>query len=276
MTTTAPTRPPAGALPLRRRSGGDVARTATRVTGELFITVGVVVLLFLAWQLWGTGLVTSRAQDGLRGQLDQQFAATPPGGSATTGGAGTGGTGTSGGSGSGGSGSGGTGSGGSPGTPVRPGTPVPPGPAVAAPPEGGPVARLLIPAIDVDWVVVQGVGLSDLADGPGHYPASAMPGQVGNTAIAGHRTTHGAPFFRVAELRTGDTIDVRVPGRTYTYRVTSTEIVEPDRVGVVAPVPDRPGVTPTRRLLTLTSCNPRYSARQRIVVHAELDSTRAS
>lgn len=273
MTTTAPTRPPTGTVPLERRSGGDVARTATRVTGELLITVGVIVLLFLAWQLWGTGLVTSRAQDGLRGQLDQQFAATPPGGSATP----PGGSPTPPGrDGTGDTRSGGTGSAGSPATPVQPGTPVLPGPAVVTPPEGGPVARLLIPAIDVDWVVVQGVSLSDLADGPGHYPASAMPGQVGNTSIAGHRTTHGAPFFRIAELRTGDPIEVRVPGRTYTYRVTSTEIVKPSQVGVVAPVPDRPGVVATRRLLTLTSCNPQYSARQRIVVHAELASTRAS
>lgn len=261
MTTTAPTRPPTGAVAVRRRSGGDVARTVTRVTGELFITVGVVVLLFLTWQLWGTGLITTRAQDGLRGQLDRQFAATPPGGSAQTGGTGSGTTG---------------GTGGGTGTPVRPGTAVQPGAPVPTPPEGDPVARLVIPAIALDWVVVQGVGLSDLADGPGHYPASVMPGQVGNSAIAGHRTTHGAPFFRIADLHTGDPIEVRVAGRTYTYRVTSTEIVQPDRVDVVAPVPDQPGARPTRRLLTLTSCNPRYSARQRYVVHAELTSTRAS
>ncbi len=254
MTTTAPPRPPAGVVAGPRRSRGDVARTTARVTGELCITLGAVVLLYLAWQLWGTGLVTSRAQDGLRGQLDRQFAATRPGTAATNGGAASAGD-----------------------APTAPSArTVPPGPAVAAPPDGHPLARLVIPAIGVDWVVVQGVALADLADGPGHYPDSAMPGQVGNTAIAGHRTTHGAPFFRVADLTTGDPIQLRVPGRTYTYRVTSTEIVQPGQVGVVAPVPDHPGVRPTRRLLTLTSCNPQYSARERIVVHAELTSTRAS
>ena len=269
MTTTAPTRPPTGAVPTRRRSGGDVARTTARVIGEVLVTLGVVVLLFLAWQLWGTGLVTSRAQDGLRDQLDRQFAQAAPGRSTEPA---TGATPDPGAT----APAGGTAPPGTPVTPVAPGATVAPGPAIAAPPDGDPLARLVIPAIDVDWVVVQGVGLSDLADGPGHYPDSAMPGQVGNTAIAGHRTTHGAPFFRIAELATGDPIEVQVSGRTYTYRVTSTEIVQPGQVGVVAPVPDQPGVTPTRRLLTLTSCNPRYSARERYVVHAELTSTRAS
>ncbi len=254
MTLSAPPRapsPPPRALPARR-SAGNVARGIARGTGELLLTLGAVVLMFVAWQLWGTGVATSQAQDALGRQLDRQWsgAAAGPG---TTGAARP--------------------------TPARPtpprqGAAVQPGPPVPAPAEGDALLRLHIPAIDVDWVVLEGVQLPDLADGPGHYPGSAMPGQVGNFAVAGHRTTHGAPFFRIAELRAGDTVEAEVADLVHSYRVTSHDIVQPGAVEVVAPVPGRPGVEPTQRLLTLTSCNPRYSASQRYVVHAELISTR--
>ena len=98
-----------------------------------------------------------------------------------------------------------------------------------------------------------------------------MPGGVGNFAMAGHRTTYAKPFNRVQELQVGDPIVVRTESTWYVYRVTSTEIVRPQDVGVVAPVPGRPGAKATERSITLTTCHPMYSARQRFIVHGVLD-----
>ena len=133
--------------------------------------------------------------------------------------------------------------------------------------EGDPLARIEIPKIGVDKIVVAGVELSDLRKGPGHYPNTALPGQIGNAAIAGHRTTYGAPFFRVDELAVGDEIIVTTVQGTFRYLVTETKIVKPTDFSVLDPTPDA--------TLTLTSCNPRYSSRQRIVVKAKLDTTKS-
>ena len=132
--------------------------------------------------------------------------------------------------------------------------------------EGGrPAPRIEIPKIGVDKIVVAGVALSDLRKGPGHYPNTPLPGQLGNAAIAGHRTTYGAPFFRVDELAAGDEIIVTTVQGTFRYLVTEIKIVKPTDFSVLDPTPDA--------TLTLTSCNPRYSSRQRIVVKARLDTT---
>ncbi|MGI8681140.1 MAG: class E sortase, partial [Mycobacteriales bacterium] len=122
-------------------------------------------------------------------------------------------------------------------------------------------------------VIVEGVARGDLRRGPGHYPGSAMPGQVGNFAVAGHRTTYGAPFGRLDELRPGDAIVLETRASWLTYRVTGTRVVAPNEVAVTAPVPDAPGRQPTQASLTLTTCNPRYSARQRLVVFGLLAKT---
>lgn len=124
------------------------------------------------------------------------------------------------------------------------------------------MARIEIPKIGVDWIVVEGVELDHLADGPGHYTGTPLPGQNGNAAIAGHRTTHGAPFYRINELAAGDQIVLTTPQGRFTYDVSSTQIIRPWQTEVVAPTPDAQ--------LTLTSCNPRYSSRERFVVHALL------
>ncbi len=152
--------------------------------------------------------------------------------------------------------------------PGRPGGPDP----TVEPVEGKPFAVLRIPRLGDDYsrVVVEGVSHADLQKGPGHYPGTALPGAVGNTVISGHRTTYGAPFSNVDALRPGDVIDIQVRYRTYHYRVTGTRIVSPDAREVLLPVPDRPGVVPTERLLTLTTCNPKYSAAQRLVVVAQM------
>jgi sortase A len=126
---------------------------------------------------------------------------------------------------------------------------------------GSPVARLRIPSLGLDRIVVEGVGTAELRRGPGHYPGTSRPGEAGNVAIAGHRTTYGAPFGDVHLLRASDRITLdTVDGRSIHYEVIGTEIVSPGEVSVLADKGDD--------RLTLTSCHPRRSARRRIVVSA--------
>ena len=129
--------------------------------------------------------------------------------------------------------------------------------------EGDPIANLQIPKIGVDKIVVSGVSTDDLRRAPGHFPDTAMPGQLGNAAIAGHRTTFGAPFYRIDELDAGDPIIVTTIAGRFTYKVTGTQIVDPGDFEVLAPTDDA--------VLTLISCHPRLSAAKRIVVRATLD-----
>ena len=128
--------------------------------------------------------------------------------------------------------------------------------------EGDPIGRLRIDRIGVSQVVVEGTNAGDLRAGPGHYPDTPLPGQRGTVAIAGHRTTYGAPFRRVDKLRRNDEIVVVMPYGRFTYRVERTQIVPPTAVSV------------TRRVsydrLVLTACHPLYSAAKRIVVFARL------
>ena len=139
-------------------------------------------------------------------------------------------------------------------------------------------ARIYIPAVglgmDEPSVVVQGVGVEDLKKGgPGHIPESQAPGEVGNTVLSGHRTTYGAPFADLGELAVGDEVIVETRTDFFTYTMTGSEIVRPSAIEVTYPVPGEFGAVPTQRLLTLTTCNPKYSARQRLVIRAELTAT---
>jgi sortase A len=140
-------------------------------------------------------------------------------------------------------------------------------PELAAPP-GSSIGRLYIPRIGKHWVVVEGVSQKDIAYAPGHYPNSAKPGQVGNFAVAGHRSP--AIFWDLDTMRTGDAIVVETRTTYYVYRVTQQKIVTPTAVGVVAAVPGKPGATPTTAMLTLTTCNPKWDNYQRLIVHATL------
>ena len=145
-------------------------------------------------------------------------------------------------------------------------------PGLPAPSEGDPLGRIELPSIGVDKTVVFGVGRDTLRSGPGNYPSSALPGEMGNVAIAGHRTTHGAPFGDLDQLAPGDEIHLDTPAGRLTYRVQGHEagdggllghrIVSPSEVGVIGDHGDD--------RLTLTACHPKYSARQRIVVSALL------
>ncbi|MBA2280239.1 MAG: class E sortase, partial [Acidimicrobiia bacterium] len=134
--------------------------------------------------------------------------------------------------------------------------------------DGDSLTRILIPDIDVDVVVVEGVSPSALRAGAGHYPSTPLPCEAGNVAIAGHRTTYGRPFHNldllteVSELQPGSRITLEIPIGECTYEVTDIRIVAPTEVGVIAPTPDNQ--------LTLTTCHPKGSAAQRLIVTARL------
>jgi len=133
--------------------------------------------------------------------------------------------------------------------------------------EGGPVGRIKVGKIGLDEVVVQGTGTGDLRRGPGHYPDTPLPGARGTVAVAGHRTTYGAPFRRLDQLGRGDRIEMLMPYGRFTYTVERTRIVPPTATWVTnRAAHDR---------LVLTACHPLYSAAQRIVVFARLSTARA-
>lgn len=129
-------------------------------------------------------------------------------------------------------------------------------------------ARLWVPRFGDDAVpIAQGIERDPILDhiGIGHYPGTAMPGQMGNFAIAGHRTSYGKPFNKIAELEEGDPIIVETAEYWYVYSYTASAVVDPSAVETIAPVPNRPGVTPTERVITLTACHPMYSRAERWV-----------
>ncbi|GII84693.1 hypothetical protein Ssi03_26830 [Sphaerisporangium siamense] len=141
---------------------------------------------------------------------------------------------------------------------------------------GDAVALIRIPRLgrDYEYAVLEGVTPEDLRRGPGHYPGTAAPGAVGNFVLSGHRTTYAAPFNRIDELRRGDEIVVEAPKARYTYRVSGKSVVDPSQVEVIAPVPGQPGRRPSEAMITLTTCHPEYSARQRLIVFGVLSGTR--
>ncbi|GGK92579.1 class E sortase [Sphaerisporangium melleum] len=141
---------------------------------------------------------------------------------------------------------------------------------------GQAIALIKIPRLgrDYEYAVLEGVTSEDLRRGPGHYPGTAGPGKIGNFVLSGHRTTYAAPFNRIDELRTGDAIVIDAREARYTYRVSGTEVVAPEDVEVIAPVPNRPGARPKEAVITLTTCHPEYSARQRLIVHGVLSGRR--
>jgi sortase A len=241
--------PPAGAPAppahgrVRRRGG--VVGSVVGFVGELLITAGVFLGLFVVWQLWWTDVQADRVHTEVMAAQDW---------------------------------------------PDPPVVQADDGPAVASEHRGEPpvldeppledvFARFYVPAWGADYVepIAQGVDKASVLDrlGIGHYPGTAMPGGLGNFALAGHRTTYGKPFHRVAELEAGDALVVRTKDTWYVYRMTEHLIVWPNQVEVVSPVP---GLMPgepipelTQRFITLTACHPMYSAAQRYIIHGELD-----
>jgi sortase A len=126
--------------------------------------------------------------------------------------------------------------------------------------KGDSIARIEIPSIGVDEYVVEGTDLESLRKGPGHYPETPLPGERGTSAIAGHRTTYGAPFRHIDELDPGDRIIIDMPDGRFIYRVEESKIVDDQDLSVLEPV--------GYRRLMLSACHPLYSAAQRIIVYA--------
>ena len=210
---------------------GDRVRQVLRGLGQLLMTLGVIVLLFCVYELKVTSLYTAQQQTELEKRLTRTWASAPA-------------------------------------TPPAPGKPV----VTAVPALGSAFARIYLPTLgrSQEHVVVEGVEKADLKKGPGHYPGTAAPGAIGNLVMSGHRTTYGAPFNRLDELHVGDPIVVETRDFYYTYLVTGTTIVQPTALGETDPVPNHPGVKATQRILTLTTCNPKYSAKTRLVVRGLL------
>jgi LPXTG-site transpeptidase (sortase) family protein len=129
---------------------------------------------------------------------------------------------------------------------------------------GTPIGQILIPSINVDVIMVEGVGKSDLKEGPGHWPETPFPGQGGNFVVSGHRTTYGKPFYNLDKVKVGDEITLVFPYAVVTYSVTENFVVFPDEVETVG----QQGIEE----VSLAACHPWYSAKQRIVVKGEMTS----
>src|SRR5215813_2326682 len=212
--------------------GGPAMRTLVRVFGECCVTAGAVVLLFLAYLLWGTALQASQQQHAFADQLQQEWRARH----------------------------------------VEPAT------AKLHLAVGRPFAFIRIPRFGRHWrfAIVQGTGLPQLALGPGHVPGTALPGGIGNFAVAAHRVTAGNPFYRLNDLRPGDKVLVETAAATYTYQVTTTELVLPDDTAVLDPVPGRPRQHPSKALITLITCDPPWTGTHRIIVFGSLQARNAA
>lgn len=206
-------------------------RTAIRGFGEILITLGLIVLLFAAYEVYGKAFQVNAEQNRLDTALDQAWGAPPPASTPA----------------------------GTPAAPVVKDRPIP----------GAGVARLYIPRLGKQWVVVEGVSLEDIKLAPGRYPESQMPGETGNFAVAGHRMP--SVFWDLDKMRNGDTIVAESRTGWFVYKVSKVHIIRPSEVSVKAANPDDPSAPPTRKLLTITTCNPKWDNYQRLVVQAELD-----
>lgn len=223
---TAATQSPGRSAPGRRNTGWRIVS----VVGELLMTLGVVLLLLVGYELWWTNVQAEQAVAAQREELantwreDVNEVATAP-----------------------------------------------------IPSEA--FALMYIPRLQADvWAtpLIEGVSSDDLAKGIGHFPESAMPGEVGNAAFAGHRATHGEPLKGIDLLQVGDMVYIETATGWYSYRLTEDEIVLPTDVWVVDPVPGSPpGTVPTQPQLTLVTCNPRWGSTERWIWWGELTDVRS-
>ena len=240
---------PQPAPPARSRtSGGDAVRLVLRGIGQTLVTAGLVVLLFVVYEVWVTNLFAHAAQAKVHTALENEWATgqdplSLPGGSQN-------------------------------GIPIGKG-----------------IANIYIPRLgrDFAFTVVQGTGADSLEKGPGHYLGTALPGQVGDFAMAGHRVGKGEPFLNLDHLKPGDSVIIETKQSWFVYRVEGDaktgnisakdahgvpgrEVVYPDDGNVILPVPDNPGLAPgpNDHYLTMTTCHPKFTATQRMVVHAQL------
>lgn len=209
--------------------------------GELLVTGGVLVLLFLVWQLWLNDAVLRAAQDNEADALSKSWATSVPLPTASE----------------------------SPTAAIEP--------VILAEPDDAEVFGILrVPRFGADYAAKMAGGVSTSRTlnpiGIGHYPDTQMPGEPGNFAVAGHRNTHGKPLNQVGTLQLGDAIVVEVPEGWYTYRFRTLEYVKPSGVGVLNPVPQVDNAEATDALITLTSCNPAFSTAERIIAYGVFES----
>jgi sortase A len=223
-------------------TGVVILRGTIQVLGELLITAGIILLLFVAWQLWWTNVESDAKQHEVIKEFAQDLGGAAPARP-------------------------------DPAAPVDYGAPV----VSAAPAHGGTIGIMYIPRFGQNYTrpIVQGTS-SDVLDtlGLGHYSNTAMPGAMGNFAVAGHRQTHGAVLDNIHTLVPGDKIYVQTKDGYYVYVFRNNQIVLPSRTDVLEPVPTKPGAKPTESFLTMTSCNPRFGSQERIIAYAVLDSWR--
>jgi sortase A len=238
-----------------RAEGGmtriDMVRLGLRGTGQTLITVGLIMLLFVVYELWVTNIFAQEKQHNVHNALEKEWANGDD--------------------------------------PLVTGKLTLPGGKQGTIPTGTGIANLYIPRLgnDYHFTIVQGTDDASLEKGPGHYVNSALPGEVGDFAVAGHRVGKGEPFLNLDHLRPGDTIVVETRSAWYIYAVKGNvqtgdltdkgtdaipgrEIVSPSDTTVIAPVPDHPGATPTEKMITLTTCHPKFTASQRMILHGVL------
>ncbi|MEO9140142.1 MAG: class E sortase [Jatrophihabitans sp.] len=255
--------PPAASPPSARASmtTGDKVRLVLRGIGQTLITLGLVVLLFVVYEVWITNLFARAENDRIAHKLEQQFAKgddpilTLPGGGDST-------------------------------IPIGTG-----------------IANIYLPRLgsDYHWTIVEGDDQESLAKGPGHYPQTALPGQRGNFGVAGHRVGKGEPFLNLDKLKSGDAVIIETESDWYVYRVLGSpvgkdpqnltvqvkdtaggthtvpgrEIVDPSAGRVLLPIPNDTNSAdkPAEALMTMTTCHPKFTAAQRMIVHAKLTGT---
>lgn len=225
----------------RRRRRQRRRLSIVGVIGELFITAGFLVFLFLGWQLWLNDIIVGDQQNHVAADLAKSWDSgnvslnheqTLP----------------------------------------DYGDP----PVTASPEKDATFAVMYVPRFGHDWVreIAEGIGLEDVLNTRriGHYPDTQLPGELGNVALAAHRLTYGAPFRDIDQLRLGDKLYLKTKDGYYTYSFRNLEYVTPDGVGVLDPVPQDKGAKPTDRILTIMSCNPKFSVAERIIAYAVFDS----
>lgn len=209
--------------------------TVVGVLGELLMTFGVIMLCFVGWKYWLNDIIVGRHQNEASSQLSQQLAENAGGQQVDA-----------------------------------QGVPLGDAPVLDA----QRFAILYVPEFGADYMrpIAQGTDYSAvLSDNIGHYPDSAMPGEPGNFAIAGHRLAYGAPMQRIHELKLGDEIIVETSAGWYTYSYRSSEYLPPAAIDAVAPVPHHPEATPDESIITLQSCNPYWSTAERIMAYGTLE-----
>lgn len=229
----------------RRRERPRSRATFASVLGELLLTAGVLVLLFVAWQMWIGDIIIAAQKNDEGAAISQQWAQAeapePP-----------------------------------PIVETEDGSTAYVPPVPAAPADGELFGQMHIPRFGADYNfgIYGGTSRARTLDqkGIGVYTNSKMPGEVGNFSMAGHRTTWGKPFNQLDKLQIGDAIVVETPDGWYTYRFRTLEYVKPTQTDVLADVPQMPTQQTGEQFITLTACSPLYSLAERIVAYGVFES----